>query len=319
MNPRKQARDERLTSDVFALPGCVGTGARNTVADLLRLLGDEPGDLRAAESTPVLMRQLHTGHTLFHEGARAESIYVVCTGHFKSQRIAEDGAEHVLGFAGRAELLGFDALCIGAHPTSAVALDDATVYAVPVRDLSALGQRIGGFDLALHFALSRQLSRRDEQIALMAPMAAEVRMARFLMQQSLHMAARGQSPRLFHLPMGRRDIARYLGIAHEIAAGVRARRKPRHRHPRHGSPRGPGVQHLPAGRHARSNSAPEAPSGGTRGDRPHPRWGRSTAALRCVRAPGCRIAPDGGGLHRHTDRLGCATVASATAVLLPSH
>lgn len=218
MNPCQQARDERLTSDVFALPGCAGTGVRSTVADLLRLLGDEPSDSRAAESTPVLMRQLHTGHTLFHEGARAESIYVVGTGHFKSHRIAEDGAEHVLGFAGRAELLGFDALCVGAHPTSAIALEDVTVYAVPVRDLSALGQRIRGFDRALHFALSRQLSRRDEQIALMAPMAAEVRMARFLMQQSLHMAARGQSPRLFHLPMGRRDIARYLGIAHETVS-----------------------------------------------------------------------------------------------------
>lgn len=218
MNPCQQARDERLTSDVVALPGCAGTGVRSTVADLLRLLGDEPGDSKAAESIPVLMRQLHAGHTLFHEGARAESIYVVRTGHFKSQRIAEDGAEHVLGFAGRAELLGFDALCVGAHPTSAVALEDATVYAVPVRDLSALGQRIAGFDRALHFALSRQLSRRDEQIALMAPMAAEVRMARFLMQQSLHMAARGRSPRLFHLPMGRRDIARYLGIAHETVS-----------------------------------------------------------------------------------------------------
>lgn len=218
MNPCKQARDERLTTDVFALPGCAGMGGRSTVADLLRLLGDEPGDSRAAESIPILMRQMHAGHTLFHEGARAESIYVVCTGHFKSHRIAEEGAEHVLGFAGRAELLGFDALCVGAHPTSAVALERATVYAVPVRDLSGLGQRIGGFDRALHFAVSRQLSRRDEQIALMAPMAAEVRMARFLMQQSLHMAARGQSPRLFHLPMGRRDIARYLGIAHETVS-----------------------------------------------------------------------------------------------------
>lgn len=218
MNPNKRACDERPTNDVVAWPGRVGMGVRRTMADLLRLLGDEPGDSRAAESTPVLMRQLHAGHTLFHEGARAESIHVVCTGHFKSHRIAEDGTEHVFGFAGRAELLGFDALGVGAHPTSAVALEDATVYAVPVRDLSALGQRIAGFDRALHFALGRQLSRRDEQIALMAPMAAEVRMARFLMQQSLHMATRGQSPRLFHLPMGRRDIARYLGIAHETVS-----------------------------------------------------------------------------------------------------
>lgn len=188
------------------------------MADLLRLLGDETGDLGAAESVPVLMRHLQAGQTLFHEGARAESIYFVHTGFFKSYRTAEDGTEHVLGFAGRAELLGFDAHCIGAHPSAAVALEDSTVFGVPARDLSTLGQRIGGFDRALHFALSLQLSRRDEQVELMAPMAAEVRMARFLMQQSLRMAACGQSPRRFHLPMGRRDIARYLGVAHETVS-----------------------------------------------------------------------------------------------------
>lgn len=211
-------RDESLTSDVFDSSGCVGTSGRSTMADLLRLLGAEPIDLRAAESLPVLMRHLRAGQTLFHEGARAESIYVVRAGFFKSHRTAEDGTEHVLGFAGPAELLGFDALCVGAHPTAAVALDEATVYGVPARDLSTLGQRIDGFERALHFTLSCHLSRRDEQVELMAPMTAEVRMARFLIQQSLRMAACGQSPRHFHLPMCRRDIARYLGVAHETVS-----------------------------------------------------------------------------------------------------
>lgn len=47
MNPCKQSREEHLTSDAFALPGYAGMCGRSTVADLLRLLGDEPSNSRA--------------------------------------------------------------------------------------------------------------------------------------------------------------------------------------------------------------------------------------------------------------------------------
>jgi len=46
-------RDESLSSDVFDSSGCIGTSGRSTMADLLRLLGAEPIDLRAAESLRV--------------------------------------------------------------------------------------------------------------------------------------------------------------------------------------------------------------------------------------------------------------------------
>lgn len=49
-------------------------------------------------------------------------------------------------------------------------------------------------------------------------MAAKVRLARFLLQLSRCMADCGQSPRHFHLRMSRRDIANYLGVAHETVS-----------------------------------------------------------------------------------------------------
>jgi CRP/FNR family transcriptional regulator len=52
----------------------------------------------------------------------------------------------------------------------------------------------------------------------MAAVAAEVRLARFLLHLSHRMAACGQSPRRFVLRMSRRDIASYLGVAHETVS-----------------------------------------------------------------------------------------------------
>ena len=60
--------------------------------------------------------------------------------------------------------------------------------------------------------------RRGELAEMMAAVAAEVRLARFLLQLSRRMAECGQSPRRFHLRMSRRDIASYLGVAHETVS-----------------------------------------------------------------------------------------------------
>jgi CRP/FNR family transcriptional regulator, anaerobic regulatory protein len=53
---------------------------------------------------------------------------------------------------------------------------------------------------------------------MMAAVAAETRLARFLMWMSGCMAERGQSPRRLYLRMSRRDIASLLGVAHETVS-----------------------------------------------------------------------------------------------------
>ena len=124
----------------------------------------------------------------------------------------------MLGFAGRAEVLGFDAVCMEFHPTAAVALEESSVYVVLVRDLFTSAQRIPALDRIVALAVSRALTQRGELADLMAAVAAEVRLARFLMQLSVRMEACGQSPRRFHLRMSRRDIASHLGVAHETVS-----------------------------------------------------------------------------------------------------
>ena len=194
-----------------------GAGApQDGLAALFRLMGvDESAPPASAQITT---RRVRADVALFHEGTRAHAVYFIAVGTFKFMHTAEDGYEQVLGFAGRAEMLGYDALCQHAYPTTAVALEDSTVYALPVADLFGLSARVPALGRVLHMAASRQLLHQVEIANLMAAVSAEVRLARFLLQLSDHMAERGQSPRRLYLRMSRRDIASHLGVAHETVS-----------------------------------------------------------------------------------------------------
>lgn len=194
-----------------------GAGApQDGLAGLLRLLGVDDAAPEAAAQ--ITMRRVRAGVVLFHEGTCAQAVHFIAVGTFKFMHTAEDGYEQVLGFAGRAEMLGYDALCQGRHPTTAIALEDSTVYALPIGDLFALTACVPALGRVLHMAASRQLLHQVEIAHLMAAVSAEVRLARFLLQLSDHMAEHGQSPRCLYLRMSRRDIASHLGVAHETVS-----------------------------------------------------------------------------------------------------
>lgn len=195
-----------------------GVAEHSRLGDLLELMGADLRDPPPGADRPIPVRQLHAGEALFHEGALAEAIHFVRAGTFKSFRTAEDGYEQVLGFVGRAEILGFDAICRGSHPTGAVALEKSSVYVVLLRDLGEWGQLVPEFEHMVHRSVSSALSNRCEMAGVMAAVAAEVRLSRFLLQLSRRMVAAGHSARRFRLRMIRRDIASYLGVAHETVS-----------------------------------------------------------------------------------------------------
>lgn len=191
---------------------------RTTMSDLLHLMGARESALGDLLELPVPVRRLRAGETLFHEGARVESIQFVRSGTFKLFHTEQDGYEQVLGFVGRAEMLGFDAVCLDGHPTEAVALEESTVFVLLVRDLFAYAERAPAFGRVLHMSVSNALARQSEVADVMAAVSSEVRLARFLLHLSRRMVAYGQSPRRLLLRMSRRDIASYLGVAHETVS-----------------------------------------------------------------------------------------------------
>jgi CRP/FNR family transcriptional regulator, anaerobic regulatory protein len=155
------------------------------------------------------------GASLVHEGAHADMLYIVQAGSFKNVKTAEDGYEHVLGFAWRRDLIGYDGLYREHYAFAAVALEDSRVIALPMAGLAALRQRSPALDAALQTLIARQLAHAGEIAEVMSAVAADARLARFLVQLSARMAERGQSPRRLLLRMNRRDIANHLGLAHE--------------------------------------------------------------------------------------------------------
>jgi CRP/FNR family transcriptional regulator len=186
-----------------------------TMAELLQACG-VPATLQAAAAAiPLSLRSVRAGSALVHEGAPADSLFFVRTGTFKVSRTDEDGYEQVLAFAIRGEVLGFDALCMESHPAAVIALEDSTVFMIPRRQIETYSEAVPAFAIALQQAGSLTLSRSREMVDILAAVASEVRLARFLILLSRRMAGCGQSPRRFHLRMGRRDIASLLGVAQE--------------------------------------------------------------------------------------------------------
>lgn len=188
------------------------------LGELLRTLGASvPAEAEAA-SIGIGVWRARSGAALVHEGAPAEAVHVVRSGSFKCVKTSEDGYEQVLCFASPGDVLGFEGISRHQHTASVVALEDATVFTLPLRELDRWRSQFPSLDQAMQFALSRQLARGGEIAEMMAAVAAETRLARFLVWLSRCMAERGQSPRRLYLRMSRRDIASMLGVAHETVS-----------------------------------------------------------------------------------------------------
>ncbi|MCZ2406287.1 MAG: Crp/Fnr family transcriptional regulator [Burkholderiales bacterium] len=205
-----------------ASSGDFSPAGRGSVADLLHVLAtgapSPSSGLPTAARRAVCLRRVPAGRYLMHAGAPSEALYVVRTGTFKIAHTDEEGYEQVLAFAARGALLAYDALCMKHHPTSAVALEDSTVFGILWSDLDGLCRQVPDFERELHRALSLALSQTHDLLDIMAAVSSEVRLARFLLRHSGQLAARGQSPRRFVLRMGRRDLASMLGVAHETVS-----------------------------------------------------------------------------------------------------
>ena len=193
--------------------------AKACLRDVLACLGIDGDEMdRAYPPIPIAVWQVYQGGTLLLEGEATTTLYVVRSGSLKSVKVLEDGYDQVLSLALPGELLGSVALHGGLQPSTVVALEDSTVYALPVRDLRALRGACPALDFALQRALSRQLVRAAETTAMSAAVSSEVRLARFLLWMSHRMAEIGQSSHRLLLRMGRRDIASLLCVAHETVS-----------------------------------------------------------------------------------------------------
>ncbi len=186
--------------------------------DVVRLLGGDAGAVEPSMHVPMALRRLDEGAVLSHEGAPLQSLHIVRSGSLKCVRTREDGYEQVTSLALPGDVLGFDGLHGGRHAATEVALQVCTVYALPLPSLHTLRERSRPWDDVWQRALSRQLLLASETADLLTAVAADVRLARFVLWLSARAAGLGWSPRRLRLTLNRRDLASLLGMAHETVS-----------------------------------------------------------------------------------------------------
>lgn len=163
-------------------------------------------------------RRIRCDHALIHEGNPFETLYFVCAGSFKCVQVDAEGYEQVLGFALHADMIGLDGISRGLYACGAVALEDATVAALPWAEVEQAVRRIPAMERLFQRAVGAELLRRSDTQYLMSAASSEVRVARFLLHYARRQNALGYSDRRIRLRMTRRDIASHLGVAHETVS-----------------------------------------------------------------------------------------------------
>lgn len=186
--------------------------------DLCLPCGLTGNDLERLDGLKFARRRVKEGQALYREGEKFQFIYAVRSGTFKSTLTLKDGREQVTGFQMAGELLGLDGLAAGKHASSAIALEDAEICAIPYAHLSELAATSADLQHVISRLMSREIVREHSLMMLLGSMNAEERLAVFLLNISQRMKARGYSASEFHLRMSRAEIGSYLGMKLETVS-----------------------------------------------------------------------------------------------------
>ncbi len=177
-------------------------------------------------SVPSGGRVLHRGDHLFRSGDRSQSVYRVIGGVLKSYFIHQNGDEQIMGFYLPGDLIGFDALSGESASFSVVALDTASVMRESQDSVSVDAPFSATLDRQLQACMRMEVFRLA-RLLRMARSGTDARLACFLLDYSEAQASRGYDRYEFHLPMGRKDLACYIGLVPETVSRVFSRLRDR--------------------------------------------------------------------------------------------
>src|SRR5450830_575524 len=185
------------------------------VLDLLRF----DGHVHHMNDTSLFRRRrLKAGQSALRMGQPFDGLYVVRLGALKTSMTHVDGAEHVVAFPMKGDLLGFDGICKNKYLSEVVALTDCDLIRIPSIELFSPGRASNDIERMAYWAISREIVQEQTTYALTHSAKAEARVARFLHTQSERFAVMGYSPNRFTLPMTRRDIGNHLNVTLETVS-----------------------------------------------------------------------------------------------------
>jgi CRP/FNR family transcriptional regulator len=185
------------------------------VVELLQFTGQVPD---TDERSLFRRRRLTAGQPALRMGQPFDGLYVVRLGSLKSSMTHVNGAEHVLAFPMKGDLLGYDGICKNQYLSEVVALTDCDLIKIPAAEFMSPSRGCSDIERMAYWAISREIAQEQTCYALSHSAKSEARVARFLRIQSDRLAAMGYSPKRFTLPMTRRDIGNHLDVTLETVS-----------------------------------------------------------------------------------------------------
>jgi CRP/FNR family transcriptional regulator len=158
--------------------------------------------------------ELRDGESLFAQGDPALSVFTVTAGMLKSYAILPDGRRQITGFHVAGDFVGTSV--DEEHQFAAEAVGECRVCAFPVRRFESFVEDHQALEREVYIAAARELADAKRQMVLLGRKTAIERIASFF----LSLSERGTRADVIDLPMGRSDIADYLGLTKETVSRV---------------------------------------------------------------------------------------------------
>jgi CRP/FNR family transcriptional regulator, anaerobic regulatory protein len=156
------------------------------------------------------------GASIFDEGENATAFFNVTSGTVKLYKLMSDGRRQITGFLFAGDFLGL--AVDDCYAYTAEAVSEAYVCRFPRSKLETLMEDFPHFQRRLFSMASNELAVAQDQMLLLGRKSAKEKIASFLLSLSKRAVKRGQPATPIPLPMGRADIADFLGLTTETVS-----------------------------------------------------------------------------------------------------
>lgn len=177
-------------------------------------------DERARLSTIASIERFAKGQEIYRAGSHSDAVFNLISGIVKTYRPTADGndGDHISTFLFPQDVLGLSEE--GCYTNSARAISSVIAYKLPVEALRRQLSNDAALELHVIVKLLQELRQTQRHALLLTERHAVSRLAMFLQLMEQLQAARSEPTAEIHLPMGRSDIADYIGMS--LAAVSRA-------------------------------------------------------------------------------------------------
>jgi len=154
--------------------------------------------------------------TIFREGDPAQHLYTITVGAVKLYKLLSDGRRQIVAFLFPGDFFGLSGN--GTYAYTAEAMLPLMACRFPRRKMDQLFKDLPMLEKKLLGAATQELDAAHDQILLLGRKTARERLASFLVGLWRRLGGSDDHPAPVALPMGRGDIADFLGLTIETVS-----------------------------------------------------------------------------------------------------